>query len=471
MSMDSYDDRTPPEEPDAAEPFAPSEDGGEGTDPTGEAEIAPDVPTEPPAEDTEPWRPPAPGEPVASEPPPAPAPQQPPVPEVPVPPAATPSATPSATPTAPSGAQGQQPGAGEPQYTYRAPSHGGGQTPSSPWAYQPVPPAPPRRGMSGCVIAILVFLGLLIVGGLGASLVVGMLGGGSGGGLSGRGEKVGVINLSGVIQTGGEPTLFGTTPSGSSAVIEQIREAAEDSSIKAVVLQINSPGGSAAASQAIYQEVLKLRDEARKPVVVSMGDVCASGGYYVASAATTIMSLPATMTGSIGVIMESINWSGLAEKYGVKGETITSGKYKDIMSPFRAMRQDERQIMQEMVNEVYGQFVDDVAKARKMNKDKLRKLADGRVYTGSQAKKVGLVDELGSFHDAVKLAGKKGGIVGEPTVQEFGRPRGLYGWLGEMSSLHPRLPSQRVTDLLPTTYGLGPGLWMILQGNQATAAN
>lgn len=397
-----------------------------------------------------------------------------PAPPTPAPtPSATPTATPSATPSVPPTAGAQQPG-GQPQqqYAYRAPSQGGGQIPpQSPWSYQQTPP-PPRRGMSGCVIATLIFLGLVIVGGLGASLVVAMLGGGGlKSGLGVGGDTIAVITISGIIQTGSEAGLFGSSGSGSREIVDQIRDAGEDSSVKAVILDINSPGGSAAASQAIYQEVIRLRDEIKKPVVVSMGDVCASGGYYVASAATTIVALPATMTGSIGVIMESINWSGLADKYGVKGETVTSGKYKDIMSPFRAMRQDERKLMQEMVDEVYGQFVEDVAKARKMNKEKLRTLADGRVYTGSQAKRAGLVDELGSFQDAVKIAAKKGGIVGEPNVEEYGQPRGLYGWLGEMSRARSRLPLEPITTVLPTGYQLGPGLWMILQGNQASAPN
>jgi len=186
--------------------------------------------------------------------------------------------------------------------------------------------------------------------------------------------------------------------------------------------------------------------------------MAASGGYYIASAANTIFASPATMTGSIGVIMQSMNFSALAQKYGVKDETVTSGPYKDLMSPLRPAREDERKVVREMINEVYGQFVADVCKGRNMKPEVLRKLADGRVYTGSQAQRVGLVDRLGNFHDAVDEAAKQAKIKGEPQLKEYGKPRGLAGWLTEAAGL------QRARTLSPLPVPvLGPGMWMIWQ--------
>ena len=338
-------------------------------------------------------------------------------------------------------------------------------------SYTPPPPPPeaPRRRMSGCLIALLVGLGLVIVGGTIAVLVVSMMAAtDSTPTFSVGGDRIGLINISGIIQTGGEgASWFGPGAPGSRAIMEQVREAAKDKTVKAVILRINSPGGSAAASQEIFKEVLKLRDEAKKPVIVSMADVAASGGYYIASAATTIVANPSTMTGSIGVITQSINWTGLANKYGVEDETFTSGPYKDTMNPFRHMREDERQLMREMIKEVYGQFVKDVARARKMDEKELRKLADGRVYLGSQAKKLKLIDEIGNFHDAVKIAAKAAGIEGEPKLKEFGRVHGLYGWLNELTrSRGHNWPG----SFFAPYAGLGPGMWMIMEGNQTVVA-
>lgn len=335
-----------------------------------------------------------------------------------------------------------------------------------PWNYAPPPPPPTtqRRRMSGCTIAIIVSLGLAIVGGFVAMIIVG-----AGAGLSSQsgfamgGERIAVITVSGVIQSSdGGSSFLSPALAGSREIMRQLREAGEEDEIKAVLLRINSPGGSAAASQAIFTEVLRLRD--KKPVVVSMGDVAASGGYYIAAAATTIVANPATMTGSIGVITQSYNWSELAEKYGVRDETITSGKFKDVMNPFRPMREGERELMQAMVDDVYGQFVDDIARARKKpSKARLKKLADGRVFTGRQAKKIGLVDELGNFHKALDIAAKKAGIEGEPKIKDYGRGHGFYGWLSEMVRSGRGGPFSGMR-------APGPALWMLMEENQIVAA-
>jgi len=169
-----------------------------------------------------------------------------------------------------------------------------------------------------------------------------------------------------------------------------------------------------APSQEIYEEVRKA--VAKKKVVVSMGSVAASGGYYIASPATRIVANPGTLTGSIGVIMEIPNIEGLMNKLGVKTEVIKSGSHKDIASIFRSMKKEEREILQNVLDNVHEQFIKAVADGRKMLFEDVKKIADGRVFTGEQALKVGLVDELGNLEDAVKTAAKISGIKGEPVV-------------------------------------------------------
>ena len=196
--------------------------------------------------------------------------------------------------------------------------------------------------------------------------------------------------------------------------VEEIREYGKDSSVKAVLLRIDSPGGAVAPSQEIYSEVKKVA--ASKPVVVSMGSVAASGGYYIACPATRIVANPGTLTGSIGVIMEIPNIEGLLNKIGVKTEVIKSGKNKDIGSAFRAMKPEERKILQGVMDNVHEQFIRAVAEGRKMKIEDVRAIADGRIFTGEQAVSEGLVNDLGTLEDATKIAAKLGGIKGEPEV-------------------------------------------------------
>jgi protease-4 len=216
-----------------------------------------------------------------------------------------------------------------------------------------------------------------------------------------RGEKVAVIPVSGLIAD-------------SDAVIESLKQFGKDNSVKAVVLRINSPGGGVAPSQEIYEEVRKL-DE-RKPVLTSMGALAASGGYYVACATRKVYANPGTMTGSIGVIMPFLNVKDLAEKLGVKGMTVKSGQFKDIGSPLRDMTAPERALLQAVVDNVLMQFVNAVAEGRRLPADQVLRIADGRIFTGEQAKALGLVDELGNLEDAVAEAAKMGKISGEPKV-------------------------------------------------------
>lgn len=331
--------------------------------------------------------------------------------------------------------------AAEAQPGPQAPPPGGyrpppGPPPSAPQR-APAPQQPPRRRGGGltCLIVIIV----LIVLGLGffAMVMVAMR---QGTGATTTtwagttGEAVGVVKITGLISTVSQVSpLFGAA-TGSEAVTAQIRKAAADKSVKALIIRINSPGGSAVGSQEIYQAVQQYRHETKKPVIASMGDVAASGGYYVAAPADKIMASRATLTGSIGVIIETMEYHELLDKIGVSGNPITSGKYKDMGSPFREMRPDERELFKAMVNDIYDQFLDDVAQGRGMKKEAVKRLADGRAYTGRQAQKVGLVDELGTFRDAIKLAAKEAGITGEPTVKFFGRVTLLDALLGDISS-------------------------------------
>ncbi len=363
----------------------------------------------------------------------------------------------------------EQPAWAPPSYAYAGPPQGPPPAGPQQWAYGP-PPEAPRRGMSGCVLAILIALGVLVVGGIIATMVTGLISTAEApGAFGGGGDRVAVIFVNGIIADGGDaPSLFGPASLGSRAIMSQLRQAGKDKSVKAVMVRINSPGGSAAASAAIYEEIARLRKDHEKPVIASMGDTAASGGYYVASAADTIVANRATLTGSIGVIMQSINWSGLAEKYGVTSNTIVSGPYKDGMSPMRAMREEERVLYQALVDDVYNQFVDDVSKGRKkLTRAKVKKLADGRVFTGKQAKKLGLVDEIGNYHDALAIAAKAGGIKGEPNVKTYGRSRGLYGFLSEGLS---GANSNPLAQAVPVPKPLGPGIWMIWEGNQTLEA-
>jgi protease-4 len=200
----------------------------------------------------------------------------------------------------------------------------------------------------------------------------------------------------------------------SKETIEEIRNYVKDASIKAVVLRIDSPGGAVAPSQEIYEEVRKAA--AKKKIVVSMGSVAASGGYYIASPATKIVANPGTLTGSIGVIMEIPNLEGLMNKIGVKTEVIKSGSHKDIASIFRGIKKEDREILQGVLDNVHEQFITAVAEGRNMPREDVKKIADGRVFTGEQALEIGLVDQLGNLEDAEKTAANLAGIKGEPVV-------------------------------------------------------
>ena len=215
------------------------------------------------------------------------------------------------------------------------------------------------------------------------------------------GEKVALVHVTGVIID-------------SSDVIKELKDHAKDSSVKAIIIRVNSPGGAVAPSQEIYNEIIKIKE--KKKVIVSMGAIAASGGYYIAAPADRIVANAGTLTGSIGVIMELPNVSGLMDKIGIETQVIKSGKHKDIASVFKTLTPEEKKILQTVLDDVHDQFIKAVSDSRGMTFEETKKLADGRIFTGRMAKEIGLIDELGGLEDAIMLAGELAGIEGEPEV-------------------------------------------------------
>jgi protease-4 len=205
-------------------------------------------------------------------------------------------------------------------------------------------------------------------------------------------------------------------------VREELEKAAKDERVRAVVLRINSPGGTVTASDILYHEVTRFKARRKVPVVASILDVGASGGYYVALAADQIVVHPTTVTGSIGVLMLTVNSSGLLEKIGVSASYITSGPRKDMGSPFRALTPEERAIFQEVIDRLYGRFVALIVRERRLDEARVRQFADGRIYTATEALSLGLVDRIGYLEDAIALAREAAGIP-DAKVVTYHRPR------------------------------------------------
>jgi protease-4 len=228
----------------------------------------------------------------------------------------------------------------------------------------------------------------------------------------------------------------------SSQTVEELQTFADDPLVKAIVVRIDSPGGGVAPSQEIYNAVKRVRKEQNKTVVASMGTVAASGGYYIAVATDRILANPGTLTGSIGVIMQMANFQELLEKIGVKSVVVKTGKFKDLGSPFRPMVEEDRQLLESVMNDTLSQFIEAVADGRSMDSAEVEQLADGRVFTGRQAKSVLLIDEIGDLHDAINLAGELSGIEGTPRVLETTKPFSFQEFLestflGGVGSLAP----------------------------------
>ncbi|MCW7076552.1 signal peptide peptidase SppA [Methanosarcinales archaeon] len=229
--------------------------------------------------------------------------------------------------------------------------------------------------------------------------------------LSFTGERVEVIYVDGTLLTGDIPPGFGYA--GSENICNELRAAERDDAVKAIVIRINSPGGTPAAAQEIVTEIKRID----KPIVVSMADVAASGAYYIAAPSDWIVANPDTVTGSIGVIWVFENREGEYREEGINYTVVKSGDMKDMGAPWRNLTDGELDYANEMVTDAFERFVEEVAAGRNMTIDEVKNLSDGRVYLGADAKELGLVDQLGNLYDAIEVAGKLGGIEGEPRVE------------------------------------------------------
>jgi protease IV len=216
------------------------------------------------------------------------------------------------------------------------------------------------------------------------------------------------------------------------AKISEAMDKVKEKDIKALILRINSPGGTVGASQELFDKIKKLKDDGVK-VVVSMGDVAASGGLYVAVAADKIIANPGTVTGSIGVIIKAGVLKELYKKIGLEHDVVKSGKFKDILSDLKHMSNEDQEILQEMVDDTYYQFISAISTERNLNIEDVKKFADGRVFTGNQAKQLGIVDEIGSLKDAENLAKKLANIEGKPEIVEIEPQKSLFQKLSKLS--------------------------------------
>jgi protease-4 len=238
-------------------------------------------------------------------------------------------------------------------------------------------------------------------------------------------SKIALIDLSGMLAEDLPSLSLGAPPPRVpllARVREELRKAEKDDRVRALIVRINSPGGTITASDVLYHEILDFKVRRKVPVIAAIMDVGASGGYYAALAADTIVANPTTVTGSIGVVMVTVNAQGLLEKIGVAPITIKSGPMKDAGSPFRSLTEPERAVFQSIIDEMYGRFVGLIVQSRKLPEDRVRALADGRVYTADQALRLGLVDRIGYLEDAVALARERAGLT-EARVVMYRRPK------------------------------------------------
>jgi protease-4 len=250
--------------------------------------------------------------------------------------------------------------------------------------------------------------------------------------------RVALIDVEGMIMNAKLDGFLSSGENPTSIFRERLDQAARDPRVKAVVLRINSPGGAVTASDIMYRDLCRFREVTGKPVVACMMDVAASGGYYLAMGADHVIAHPTTVTGSIGVIMSLYNVSGLCRLLGINSDPIKSGPNKDIGNPVRPMTDEERAILQGMIDQFYAQFVCVVAKGRKMPEEKVRLLADGRVYTGKQACELGLVDRVGYLEDAFETALKMAGIK-DAALVAYDR---CNGYRGSIYAALPHLPAE-----------------------------
>lgn len=323
------------------------------------------------------------------------------------------------------------------------------EVPTPPPEPPPPPPAPtiiveqPKKSRAG-MFFFGAFAGclLLVAGFFFLAVVVAAMSGEAGGNFTLSTHRVAVVPIEGAILEARE-------------TVDALQEYADSSTVKAIVVRINSPGGAIAPSQEIYSQILRIREETGKPVVASFDSVAASGGFYIASACNQIVANPGSITGSIGVILQWLEYEDLIRWAKMKPETITSGALKAAGSPLQKLTDEERQYLQNIVNQLHSQFVRAVAEGRKgkISQEDVARLADGRVFTGEQALALKLVDRLGTLHDAVRVAGELAGIEGEPAMI-YPKPRRpslvdvLSGSSSDAKTLLEKIMSRRAAQFL-----------------------
>jgi protease-4 len=255
-----------------------------------------------------------------------------------------------------------------------------------------------------CIFSSACFIGGLALGGLGNVI--------TGGSITSGTDSIYLIKMEGVISGSQSSGLLGGASITPENIIEELIIAEKNPGVKAIIIRVNSGGGSAAASQEIFEELRKIK----KPVVVSVGDICASGAYYISCAADKIVANRSSSIGSIGVIMQITNLEELYKKLGITYTTVKAGKYKDAGSPDRPLTDEELGLLQEQTFKVYDQFINDVAQSRNIPVEKVKEIATGWVYLGTEALDLGLIDKIGTYKDAEMLAAELAGIKGEPNV-------------------------------------------------------
>lgn len=242
-------------------------------------------------------------------------------------------------------------------------------------------------------------------------------------------KKIVVLEINGVIQDTGNVQNFLESPVyNHRAFMKMLEQAGEDRSVKGIVLRVNSPGGGVVESAEIHEKIIEIQKKTKKPVYVSMGSMAASGGYYVSAPADKIFASPETLTGSLGVIMQGVNYAEAAKKFGITFDTIKSGEHKDIMSPTKEMSEAERAILQRLINNSYDGFVQVISKGRNIPESKVREIADGRIYDGRQAKELNLIDDFGYFDDVIDGMKKDRKLSGAQIVR-YQESFGFSSWL------------------------------------------
>ena len=279
-----------------------------------------------------------------------------------------------------------------------------------------------RDVIVGIIIATVFLMAFVFMG----FMFIGLLGGDSGMNITGLGGNIGIVEVYGAI-----------TESTGRVAIDRLEDWADNSSIKAIVVHVNSPGGGVAISQELYDTMNRVRDETQKPIVVSMASVAASGGYYIACAADRVVANPGTITGSIGVIFQFNTFGELMEKVGIETETIKSGELKDVGNMSRRMTEKEELMLQSVVMDTYEQFVAVVAEGRGKDPEEIYPLADGSIFTGLQAYNLGLVDTLGGLNEAVLIAADLANIDGDPKVVRVQKRKELsiFDLMGNINEL------------------------------------